>query len=107
MPEQTHQPQPQSDSTQADTTQAATAAAEPQARPVWLVEHPTHQYAEDVKALARQHGLQVVDAAVASAADVERATAFPPTLTLRSAEVQSSKSATPPPGGKAKTPAAK
>lgn len=28
---------------------------------IWLVDHPTHQYAEDVKDLAIKAGLQIVD----------------------------------------------
>lgn len=74
MPEQTQQP---------ETTNAAPAGAAPAERPVWLVEHPTHQYNEDVKTLARQHGLQVVDAAAASADDIDRAVAIGPQLTRR------------------------
>ncbi len=27
----------------------------------WLVEHPTHQYKEDVKALALASGLEIID----------------------------------------------
>ena len=30
-------------------------------RKFWLVEHPTHQYVEDVKSLARRHNVKVVD----------------------------------------------
>ena len=29
---------------------------------IWLVEHPTHQYKEDVNELARKNDLQVIDA---------------------------------------------
>ena len=28
---------------------------------IWLVDHPTHQYKEDVKELARKNDLQVID----------------------------------------------
>lgn len=59
--------------TAAAAAAVALAAVASTDRPVWLVEHPTHQYVENVKALARKHGLQVVDAAVASAADIARA----------------------------------
>ena len=31
-------------------------------RKVWMVEMPSHQYKEDVKALAKEAGLKVVDA---------------------------------------------
>ncbi len=52
---------------------------------VWLVEHPTHRFVEDVKAAARKAGLIVIDAAVAS--DADRAAAVEadeaPTLTLK------------------------
>lgn len=68
---------------QTPITAATSAGADPQARPVWLVEHPTHRYNEDVKALARQHGLQVVDAAVAGAAEIASAVSDAPKLTLR------------------------
>lgn len=53
--------------------------------PVWLVEHPTHRYVEDVRALARKAGLRVVDATGAD--DAMRAAAVPadqaPRLTLK------------------------
>lgn len=52
-------------------------------RKVWLVEHPTWRYVEDVKALARKAGLVVIDAAVASDADRAAATTDAPKLTLR------------------------
>ena len=51
-------------------------------RPVWLVEHPIHRYVQDVKAIARQAGLQIVDVAVASDDDLAHATDEPPELTL-------------------------
>lgn len=57
----------------------------PARAPVWLVEHPTHRYVEDVKALARKAGLRVVDSVAAG--DAERAQAVAaeaaPKLTLR------------------------
>lgn len=28
---------------------------------IWLVDFPTHQYKEDVKALARQKGVKIID----------------------------------------------
>lgn len=31
-------------------------------RKIWLVEHPTHQFKEDVKKLARKNDLIIVDA---------------------------------------------
>ena len=45
-------------------------------RKIWLVEHPTHVYVEDVKALARKADLVIVDPAVAS--DEDRAEAIDP-----------------------------
>jgi len=52
---------------------------------IWLVDHPTYRYAEDVKAAARKAGLIVVDAAFAS--DSDRAAAVDadkaPKLTLK------------------------
>jgi hypothetical protein len=57
----------------------------PQARRVWLVEHPTFRYTEDVKPLARQAGLVVVDPAVAGPDDLTDAVPADqaPALTLR------------------------
>lgn len=52
---------------------------------IWLVPHPVHRYAEDVKALARAHGLVIVDPDAAGPAELERATDGPE-LTLREAE---------------------
>lgn len=34
----------------------------PESKKVWFVAHPTHQYAENVRELARQHNLRIVDA---------------------------------------------
>ena len=52
---------------------------------LWLVEHPTFRYVEDVKKVARAAGLIVIDSAHAS--DAERADAVPadkaPKLTLK------------------------
>lgn len=31
-------------------------------RKIWLVEHPLHQYNEDVKELARRENLKIIDA---------------------------------------------
>lgn len=44
-----------------------------QETPVWLVEHPTYRYQEDVKKLARKAGARIVDPAFASEADREQA----------------------------------
>lgn len=67
-------------------TAAAPAALAPGTadRPVWLVPHPTHQWAQDVKAMARQLGLQVVDPAAAGPDELARAIVTGvPGLTLR------------------------
>lgn len=55
---------------------------------LWLVAHPLHQYAEDVKALARRHGLVIVDEAAAGDAERELAAEDPPALTLRKPAVK-------------------
>jgi hypothetical protein len=52
---------------------------------LWLVGHPTHQYNEDVKALARAAGLIVVDEAAASDEDRANAADDVPVLTRRGA----------------------
>lgn len=61
---------------------------------VWYVPHPTFVFNEDVKTLARQHGLKVVDAAFYIGDGVIN----PPALTLRDEgktdEPESSKSLT-------------
>jgi hypothetical protein len=65
-------------------------------RKIWLVEHPTHRYVEDVKAMARSAGLIIVDAAAAGADEI--AAALPaedaPMLTLRAGFNTATKSAT-------------
>ncbi len=60
---------------------------------LWLVAHPLHQYAEDVKALARRHGLVIVDKAAAGDAERELAAEDPPALTLREPVVMAEKPA--------------
>jgi len=50
---------------------------------IWLVPHPVHRYAEDVKALARAHGLIVVDPDAAGPDELARAVDKAPELTLR------------------------
>ena len=51
-------------------------------RKIWLVEHPLHQYTEDVKELARRNSLKIIDAKfeVRSELLIEKA----PKLTLKS-----------------------
>ena len=56
---------------------------------IWYVPHPTFLFNEDVKALARQHGLKVIDAAFDEGDGVKDA----PTLTLKGDEKQKMKSA--------------
>jgi hypothetical protein len=48
----------------------------------WLVRHPLSLYREDVKALAREHGLKIVDAAMANERAKADAEPNPPALTL-------------------------
>lgn len=50
-------------------------------RKVWLVAHPTHQYNEDVKQLARQNNLKIYDTKVAGDFDSSRVEQNPPKLT--------------------------
>lgn len=52
---------------------------------VWLVEHPTYRYEQDVKALARKADLRIVDAAEASDSDRKSAVSAKdaPKLTLK------------------------
>lgn len=60
--------------------------SEKQERPaVWLVEHPTFRYVEDVKVLARKAGLRIIDVAVASDVERDRAVSAKnaPKLTLK------------------------
>lgn len=59
------------------------AAAPAASGNVWLVPHPTHQWVEDVKALARQHRLQIVDPAAAGEAELAAVAADVPELTPR------------------------
>lgn len=77
-----HQDQDQDQAPQAPT-EGATAPAVP--GNVWLVEHPTHQWAEDVKALARKHQLQIVDPAAAGPDELAAVAADVPELTRRDA----------------------
>lgn len=50
---------------------------------VWLVEHPTFRYKEDVKDLAETNRLQVVDARLGANFKPEYLTEKPPKLTLK------------------------
>lgn len=61
------------------TTQAT------ETRKVWLVEHPTYRYEQDVKTLARRADLIVVDPLFAGEEDLERAVSAKeaPKLTLK------------------------
>ena len=56
---------------------------------IWYVPHPTFVFNEDVKALARQHGLRIVDAEFDAGDGVKDA----PALTLKGDEKQKRKSA--------------
>lgn len=48
---------------------------------IWLVPHPVAQFREDVKALAREHGLQIVDAKFAEIYSADDLARDPPELT--------------------------
>ncbi len=48
---------------------------------VWLVDHPTYQYKEDVKDLARKNDLKVIDSQFAKSIDPKLVEASPPKLT--------------------------
>lgn len=50
-------------------------------RKIWLVEHPTHQYNEDVKMLARQNHLKIYDSRIDVNFDPSRVEQNPPKLT--------------------------
>ena len=51
---------------------------------VWLVEHPTHQFVEDVKTLAKEKGLKVINADFAESFDKSQICENPPKLTKKS-----------------------
>lgn len=53
---------------------------------IWLVPHPTYQFKEDVKALARQNNLKIVDAKFASNYKQEVLVAEAPKLTKKTAK---------------------
>jgi hypothetical protein len=50
-------------------------------QPIWYLPGPTHQYVEDVKALAREAGLRIIDANVTT--DRSDAAENPPAVTLK------------------------
>jgi len=50
-------------------------------RKVWLVPHPTSQFKEDVKALARQNNLRIIDAKLTNEIDSNAVTTKAPKLT--------------------------
>ena len=50
---------------------------------IWLVKFPTYQYAEDVKALAAQHRLRIVDVKFKSELDPRKIAADVPKLTVK------------------------
>ena len=53
---------------------------------IWLVEFPTYQYKEDVKALASSKGLKVIDAKFGKGIDEKFIETKPPKLTKLNAE---------------------
>lgn len=48
---------------------------------IWLVEHPLHQYKEDVKKLARSNSLRIVDVSFAKSFPKEMVATDAPKLT--------------------------
>lgn len=50
---------------------------------IWLVEHPISQYEQDVKALAKEQGLKIVDAKFAGSIGEERVAKKTPSLTKK------------------------
>jgi hypothetical protein len=52
-------------------------------RKIWLVEHPTHQFEEDVKKLARLNDLVIYDAKVGGMLDPNMVEQNPPKLTKK------------------------
>jgi len=55
-------------------------------KPIWYLPGPNFQYVEDVKALAREAGLRIIDANVTS--DRSDEAADPPKVTLKSAVLE-------------------
>lgn len=53
-----------------------------EAKPIWYVAHPVGQYREDVKALARENGLVIIDARF----DIGNGAQNVPKLTKKSAK---------------------
>jgi hypothetical protein len=50
---------------------------------IWLVEFPTHKYVEDVKALAAQHRLRIVNAKFKAEVNPKNIVTDEPKLTLK------------------------
>lgn len=53
---------------------------------IWLVEHPTYQYKEDVRELALENGLSVVDAKFKDSFTKEQIADKTPKLTKKNAK---------------------
>lgn len=53
---------------------------------IWLVEHPTYQYNEDVRELALANGLSIVDKKFESSFTEEQLATKPPKLTKKNAK---------------------
>ena len=58
---------------------------------IWLVPHPTHQFKEDVKKLARMHNLTIIDAKHAAEYPADAIAGDTPELTLKSAPAKAKK----------------
>ena len=50
---------------------------------IWLVQFPTHQFKEDVKALAKQNNLKIIDARYSHQIRSELVEQNPPSLTKK------------------------
>lgn len=58
---------------------------------IWLVPHPTHQFKDDVKKLARMHNLTIIDAKHAAEYPADAIAEDAPTLTRVDAPAKAKK----------------
>jgi hypothetical protein len=63
---------------------------------VWLVKHPTSQYNEDVKVLARKNDLKIYDAKFAGSFSDDVIESKPPKLTVKGSKSKAPKAPKPP-----------
>ena len=57
-------------------------------RKIWLVEFPTYQYNENIKALAAKHGLKIIDAKHKHLIGEDFVESNPPKLTKKGVKVK-------------------